>query len=192
VTNADLTLVGFVESEPFPGNLVLPQLEIDSPALYRVEQRLQESEELGVSQETIETEGSLPQFDYVNKFVLGDGVLSFDPGISPPAGLLYPHYMVINFFFDESEDGGEFATFSETPPQFLGGPVFEIAGCNAGPCNIVFANLLLNNLENSLIPTGLTISIYNSAVIPLPPAALLFGSALAAVAAGARRRKAKA
>jgi hypothetical protein len=193
-----LTTVPDSFSEP----LVVPERSINSPALYNVTQFYgNDVEELDNGLNTIETSGP-GSINYTPFFELGDGVLSFTPGESPPAGLLYPHYLVISYFIPDEENGDgddeegdfeeefEFTTFEvdEPPAQFLGA-LYEIAGCNPGPCTINLMETLLGDEER--IPNFLSISVYNSAVIPLPPAALLFGSALAAVLVGARRRKAK-
>jgi hypothetical protein len=195
IPTAGFTLISTIPSEPFSDNLKFGS--IDSPALYQ----------FIISRSGFEEREGSTDFEYVNKFEptpnLQSGILGFDPGASPPDGFLYPHYLTVAFDFEEIEENDfEFTAFdfvdSDNPPTTVSDPAFLylISGCNSGPCLLDIGTLLSDIFDDEeieeIFPEVVRISIYNSGtVIPLPPAILLFGTGVAALAyAGRRKRKA--
>lgn len=192
---ATLTLLTRGSTDPFPGDLVDEKLGINSPALYSVVIDTSEPEDgenvNGAEDLDFEEFEGSTSFNYVSKFDLTLDALVFDPGASVPDGFLYPHYLFVTADVSSEDLIETFSVYDEPSPvvSYLA----EISGCSAGPCEISGISIVSPLIEfPGLRFNQLTISVYNTAAIPIPGALPLFATGVAALGYAARRRKAKA
>ncbi len=70
--------------------------------------------------------------------------------------------------------------------------LYEIVGCSSGPCEISLVDVLVplfDEQEDTVRLTSLTLSVFNTAVIPVPAALPLFATGVAALAFAGRKTK---